>query len=77
MNFHETNMVPDVGETLLEKRVRENILEARISNYLEEVDVGGHLLPRHSWQGILYRAFWLLTLWGILSPAATSCSKVF
>jgi hypothetical protein len=77
VNFHGTNMVPDVGETLLEKQVRENILEARVSNHLEEVDVRGRLLPWHSWQGILYRAFWLLTLWGILGPAATACSRVF
>jgi hypothetical protein len=77
VNFHGTDMVPDVGETPLEKQVSENILEARVSNHLEEVDVGGRLLPRHSWQGILYRAFWLLTLWGILGPAATACSKVF
>jgi hypothetical protein len=66
-----------ISETPLEKHVGENILEARISNHLLEVDIRDRLLPLYYWQGILYRAFWLLTTWGILGPATGSCSEVF
>jgi hypothetical protein len=76
-NFRETDIVPERVETLLEKHVSENIVEARISNHLLEVDVRDRLLPRHCWQGILYRGFWLLTTWGILGPAASACSEFF
>jgi hypothetical protein len=77
MNFSGTDLGSEVSETPLEKHVSKNIIEARVSNRLLEVDVGERLLPLHCWQGILYRAFWLLTIWGILGPAAGACSQLF
>jgi len=76
-NFRGTDTVLERVETPLEKHVSENILEARVSNHLLEEDVRDRLLPLHCWQGILYRIFWLLTIWGILGPAAIACSKIF
>ena len=76
-NFRGTDMVLERVENPLEKHVSENILEARASNHQSEEDVRDRLLPLHCWQGILYRGFWLLTTWGILGPAASSCSMFF
>jgi hypothetical protein len=76
-NFRGTDMVLERVETPLEKHVSENVLEARTSDHLLEVDVRDRLLPLHCWQGILYRGFWLLTVWGILGPAASACSMIF
>jgi hypothetical protein len=77
VNFSGADIVLERAETPLEKQVRENTLEARASNHLLEVDVRDRLLPRHCWQGILYRAFWLSTIWGILGLAASACSQIF
>jgi hypothetical protein len=77
MNFRGTDLGLEISETPLESHVSKNILESRVSNHLLEVDVRDRLLPLHCWQGILYRAFWLLTIWGILGPAAGACSQVF
>jgi hypothetical protein len=76
-NFRGTDMVLERVETPLEKHVSKNILEARVSNHQSEEDVRDRLLPLHCWQGVLYRGFWLLTIWGILGAAASSCSMFF
>jgi hypothetical protein len=76
-NFRGTDIVLERVETPLEKQVSENLLEACVSEHLLEEDVRDRLLPLHCWQGVLYRGFWLLTIWGILGPAATSCSMIF
>jgi hypothetical protein len=77
MNFRGADLGLDIGEGSLEKHVSENIRAAQVNNNLLEVDVRDRLLPSHCWQGILYRAFWLLTVWGILGLAATACSQIF
>jgi hypothetical protein len=77
MNFRGSGLGSEISETPLEKQVRENILEARVSNHLLEVNVRDRLLPLHCWQGIIYRAFWLSTIWSILGSAAGACSEVF
>ena len=77
MNFRGSGLGSEIRETPLEKQVRENILEARVSNHLLEVNIRDRLLPLHCWQGIIYRAFWLSTIWSILGSAAGACSEVF
>jgi hypothetical protein len=76
-NFRGTDMVLERVETPLEKHVSENLLEARVSGQVSEEDARDRLLPLHCWQGILYRGFWLLTIWGIMGPAASACSMIF
>ena len=77
MNFRGSDLGSKISETPLEKQVSENILEARVSNHLLEVNVRDRLLPLHCWQGIIYRAFWLSTIWSIFGSAAGACSGVF
>ena len=77
LNSRGNSFAPDMFETSLEKTVSENVLEAHSSNHLSDESVGDRLRPTHCWQGILYRVFWLLTVWGILGAAATNCSRIW
>ena len=62
-------------ENDLEKVVSDNIAQHSVSQI--DMTVQDRLLPPHCWKGIIYRFFWLVTVWGILGISATDCTHLW
>jgi hypothetical protein len=77
INYRGSGTAPDIIETPLEKAISDNILQAHTSDHLPDAEVGDRLHPAHCRQGILYRVFWMLMVWGLLGAAAGNCSKIW
>jgi hypothetical protein len=77
MNYSNSPTTPLLVETALERVVSDNILKAQVSERQLDMTVQDRLLPPHCWQGILYRIFWLLTVWGILGVSAADCTHIW
>jgi hypothetical protein len=77
MNYSSSPAVPLIVETALEKMVSDNVLKVHVSDHQLNMTVQDRLLPPHCWQGILYRIFWLLTVWAILGVSAVDCTHLW
>ena len=70
-------VTPGMKMDPLEKTASDNVLEAHSSNQSSDESIGNRLRPAHCWQGVVYRVFWLLSVWCILGAAATNCSRIW
>ena len=75
MNYSTPQSVPLLVQPDLEKVVSDNILQLQASHV--DMTVQDRLLPPHCWKGMMYRIFWLLTIWGILGISAAGCTQLW
>jgi hypothetical protein len=75
MNYDHRQSVPLLVKDDLEKVVSDNIIQLRVNHV--DMTVQDRLLPPHCWKGILYRIFWLATVWGILGISAADCTHLW
>jgi hypothetical protein len=75
MNYGSSNPAPSVENTL-DKVVSDNVLQVHVSDQLYDMTIQDRLLPSHHWKGVLYRAFWLITVGGI-GTAAADCTHLW
>ena len=75
MNYDICPSAPVLVDTELDKVVSEKNLKLRVSQV--NMTVQDRLLPPHCWKGILYRVFWLATVWTILGISAADCTHLW
>lgn len=75
MKYEIFPSAPLLVETELEKVVSDNNLKVRVSQV--NTTVQDRLLPPHCWKGVLYRVFWLATVWAILGISAADCAHLW
>lgn len=75
MNYDIRQSAPLLPASSLEKVVSDNLVQLRASQV--DMAVQDRLFPPHCWKGVLYRVFWLLTVWVILGASAMDCTHIW